>query len=390
MYKSVPSLQKITLLFFLFCFQFGFCQWESMDQKMEAIPTSNEASVKDIAAYITSNFSTDSDKIRAVFYWISTRINYDVENMYHPKPQTSDEKIKQLLTTKKGVCMHYSELFKVLASECGMKAVVIEGYTKEQGVIAPLGHSWNAALVNGTWKLYDVTWGAGYVLNQMFVKKLNNFYFDTPPSEFIKSHIPFDFMWQLLERPITQDDFYTDTFSSDKISSHYEYAKEIDAFEKQNTLDRLQSQIHRLEVGGLKNSFLVDKMNLLKKEMENFKNNSSVPKLMTIVKEFNDANAVFNEFIFYRNKRFIPAVSDEELKMKIQKPIGMLFHCRQSVSEIKDISKENEANFISLKKSIEDAINRFEVQLDFVNEYLTKDAAGREAMFLVKKKITKH
>ena len=70
--------------------------------------------------------------------------------------------------------MHYAAVFNDLANKVGVRTYVIEGYTKQYGKIATLGHSWCASQLDGKWLLFDPTWGSGYVLNQTYVKKLNN------------------------------------------------------------------------------------------------------------------------------------------------------------------------------------------------------------------------
>jgi transglutaminase/protease-like cytokinesis protein 3 len=62
------------------------------------------------------------------------------------------------------------------------------------------------AKIDGSWYIFDPTWGAGYV-NKYFIKKLNNAYFKVEPAQIIASHIPFDYLWQFLNYPITNGEF---------------------------------------------------------------------------------------------------------------------------------------------------------------------------------------
>ena len=89
-----------------------------VDAKMAAIPVSSTTSIEAIAKYINANFKTESDKIRAVFYWTASNISYDVPGMYDVNfNETVPEKIAKTLKTKKGVCNHYAEVFNELSQK---------------------------------------------------------------------------------------------------------------------------------------------------------------------------------------------------------------------------------------------------------------------------------
>jgi uncharacterized protein involved in tolerance to divalent cations len=49
---------------------------------MAAIPSASASSTDAIANYINANFKTETDKIRAVFYWTASNISYDVPGMF--------------------------------------------------------------------------------------------------------------------------------------------------------------------------------------------------------------------------------------------------------------------------------------------------------------------
>jgi len=379
-------MKKILLLFILLFSNSIFSQYEMIDKKMDDIPKQYQSTIPAIANYISQNFTSEEDKIRVAFYWTATNISYDVANMYQPKIQTVDEKISSALKTKKGVCMHYAEVFNAIVNQMGMKSYVIDGYTKQFGKIAGLSHSWNACKVNGNWYLFDPTWGAGYVNEEVFYKKLNNSYFRSDAADFLKTHMPFDYMWQLNEKPITNDDFYNDITESDLIANPYDFNAAIIQFEILSESDKMLKQIERMEKTGLKNNFIKEKYTALQKNYEGYKNNNSIPKLKQIVAEFNQANKLLNDFILYRNSRFKPMLSDDKIKEKVQVPYDKWLYCQQELAKITDISKENLLNFNSLKKTVAFAQKRFEAQLNFVNDYLSKSPAERAAAFTVKRK----
>ena len=58
-----------------------------------------------------------------------------------------------------------------------------------------------------SWYFVDPTWGSGYLSDGRFVKQINNFYFMTKPKDMIRSHMPFDPLWQFLYNPVTNQEF---------------------------------------------------------------------------------------------------------------------------------------------------------------------------------------
>ena len=380
------SMKKALQLFILLLSNVIFSQYETIDKKMDEIQKGDENATAKVANYINQNFTSENDKIRAAFYWTASRISYDVDNMYEPKKQTIAEKIESALKTRKGVCMHYSEVFADIANKLGIKTYVVSGYTKQFGKVARLSHAWNVSKIDGKWCFFDVTWASGYIQDMVFYKKLNNIYYNPTATEFLKTHMPFDYMWQLNPKPISNDDFYKDKTESLSIANPYDCNAEIALFETLTEPEKIQKKMERIEKAGLKNEFIKLEYNLLKKNLESQKNNSSIPTLELIVIEYNEANRLLNEFIKYRNSRFTPMLPDDEIKKKVQIPYNKWLFCQEELTKIVDVSKDNLANFNSLKKTVAFAQKRFDLQLDFVNDYLSKSPSERAAAFLSKHK----
>src|SRR4051812_34402786 len=65
----------------------------------------------EVADYMKSKFSTEADRVRGIFIWVASNIQYDVENRYNINfHEKQDEKITKCLSTGKGVCIGYAEL----------------------------------------------------------------------------------------------------------------------------------------------------------------------------------------------------------------------------------------------------------------------------------------
>ena len=231
--------------------------FKAIDNKMLQIPESSTTSTQEIAGYINSNYSSANDKSRAIFIWIAKNIQYDVANMYvlntNLKP---DESIAKTLKTRKGICSDYANLFNDIAGKTGIKSYVITGYTKQKGVVDNLPHAWCAALIDSMWYMFDPTWGSGSIQNTKFVKQVNNFYFKMKPEQIIKSHISFDPLWQFLNYPITNQEFYEGKSQVNTEKPFFNFNDTLAIYEKQSDMERLVSSSNRIESNGVKNSLI--------------------------------------------------------------------------------------------------------------------------------------
>jgi hypothetical protein len=72
---------------------------------MAAIPNAS-SSTDAIANYINANFKTETDKIRAVFYWTASNISYDVPGMFDLNVNETVQKKLPNVKRRKGVCAH--------------------------------------------------------------------------------------------------------------------------------------------------------------------------------------------------------------------------------------------------------------------------------------------
>lgn len=372
----------IVLIFSNFVVAQNPTEYDLIDKKMDEIPSNMESTTSSIASYIETNFTSTEDKIRAAFYWTASNISYDVENMLNQKPnQTPQEKITSTLKSKKGVCMHYSELFKDITNKMGVTTILINGYTKTNGKIAALSHVWCASKINEIWYLFDPTWGAGYIENQKYIKKLNNNYFKAEPKSLISSHMPFDYLWQFSEYPISNQDFHDNKELASNTDVKFDFRKEIAINENRTDSEKATACAYRIEKNGIKNRLISERLDFEKKQINYANQKDSYAKTQQIIASFNQANALFKDFIMYRNSKFIPLVSDDELKNKIQVPYDLVVNCEKDINEVKDVQKENISNMNSLKKAIADSKKNFEIHLNFVNDYLLKDKVEREKMF---------
>jgi hypothetical protein len=375
--------QTIALLFFHSSQAQDASEFAAIDSKMDEIPSELTQTTAEISAYINSNFTSESDKIRAAFYWTASNISYDVANMLNiPKNLTSSEKITTALSSRKGVCMHYSEVFASITVQLGIPTVLIEGYTKNKGKVDSVSHVWCAALINNKWSLYDPTWGAGYVNDQKYYKKLNNIYFNTNPKELILNHMPFDYIWQLLEYPINNQEFYDGKTIGSNTAESIDFHAEIAKFIKLEKKEKSIAFLARIKKSGLINNLISERCELLEKEIESYNQNEKGAFFMSIVENMNATSLQYNEYVKFRNNQFVPIVSDSELKGKTQKLLAQINQCESDINSLENVNKENIQNLNSLKKAISDLKKLIVEQDVFVNDYVSKEPAERPKMFV--------
>lgn len=270
----------LAFLFSILSFGQANVEYAVIDKKMAEIPQNSSTSTDAIAEYINSNFKTENEKIRAVFYWTASNITYDIKNMYavtlNENPQG---RITKTLKTKKGICGDYAAIFNEIATLVGVKSVFVEGYTKQNGKVATLSHAWCAAKIENKWYLFDPTWGSGAVYNGKFIKKRNDYYFKTEPEKIISSHIPFDYLWQFLNYPITNQEFYDGKIQVNRSKKYFDYQAEIDKYEKLSDGDKAFETAERIQKNGILNNLILEQYNYKKNEFTILTQNINIEKL---------------------------------------------------------------------------------------------------------------
>jgi len=202
-----------TLVFFVAVSQLAISQdFSTIDAHSRKAPSSVSKSVESLAEYLNEGTTTDLEKVRAYYVWLTFFIDYDTHTFFssNPNPKVSAE---ETLSRKRAICQGYAELFEALCKASKIESFVIAGYSKGYGykpgkTLTEANHAWNSVKINNRWYLLDATWGAGSINDkQRFTQHFEEKYFLTNPKNFIHDHMPVDPMWQLLYCPITIDDF---------------------------------------------------------------------------------------------------------------------------------------------------------------------------------------
>ncbi|MEN8194457.1 MAG: transglutaminase domain-containing protein, partial [Bacteroidota bacterium] len=346
-------------------------EFSHIDRIALQISDSLTFSTQRIADYINSNFSTQDEKSRAIFSWIAENIQYDSDNIYaFSIEQIPASSIYKILKTRKGICHDYAMLYTDIANKVGIKTYVITGYTKQNRRISCDPHSWCASLIDSTWYLNDPTWGSGYIQDSHFEKEINNNYFNAKPENFIKTHIPFDPLWQLLNYPITKQEFNTKKSRTENLKIFFNFADSIKAYEKQSKIERQISSSLRIRKNGIVNYLAYEKLNDLEFNIETHYTRVTQEIYDSAFTTYNNGIYLYNNYIDYKNNQYLPYRSDDELRQMLDdventfnQSLSYLNKIDSSTSRMKDI-------VMQLKRTLNTEIIELNAQKDNLDMYL--------------------
>jgi transglutaminase superfamily protein len=197
----------------------------------------------DLAHSLTGSYSTDLQKVRAIFSWVAEHIVYRTKKTIIKNPilsktnrlkpidsvvvnSANDYVAESVIRNQAAVCEGYARLFKTLCDYAGIESVLITGYARGDinhfNTRFSSNHYWNAVFVDSAWHLLDVTWASGYFTyySDEFVKFFDDQYFFTPPELFIKDHFPDDLQWTLLPEIPTPEEFYHSPFKQKSFNKY--------------------------------------------------------------------------------------------------------------------------------------------------------------------------
>ncbi|XP_013404637.1 uncharacterized protein LOC106169650 isoform X2 [Lingula anatina] len=193
----------------------------------------------ELIQYLTEGASNDVAKVRAIFQWIAS---IDIHGMGMDSLPPQKTPLEYLLKIKWNMGNH-AHLFFSLCRLAQLPCVIVNGINKSAAyeIGRPvdkrrMAAQWNAVYVDGEWRLMDVFWASSCVVGRTSKEwtlldidgkivsddrddyeegdeegethhRINEFYFMPDPDQFIFTHFPNDQKWQLLEKPLTVDEF---------------------------------------------------------------------------------------------------------------------------------------------------------------------------------------
>lgn len=204
--------------------------FKNADEIAYAYKGNDLSNLPQLAHNLTNNLSTDVQKFRAIYTWVSTNIEGDYygfmkNSAKRSKHQNdsleldkwnktfSSQVFKKLAKEKKTICTGYAYLVKSLANFANINCEIIDGFGRNESSEASElkfpNHSWNAVQLNNKWYLCDATWSSGaYNLNTFtFEFDYNDGYFLADPELFAKDHFPNEEKWLLKDEKTNLSEF---------------------------------------------------------------------------------------------------------------------------------------------------------------------------------------
>ncbi len=208
-----------------------------------------EGNLARTAYELTKNYTSQTDKTRAIFTWVAHNIAYDYKaynKNEHPKIpdckghddcaekylERENDYLDKILRRKKAICEGYSLLFKRMCGHAGIQCSVVPGYVKTSanaiGKMGSLDHAWNIVIIDDKPYYLDVTWAAGFCTRNDkgeldgFVPNFNSFYWLMPQEKFRLEHFPKDTIW-----PFTSTEDKIKYRDQPFMSSHFHQVMEV-------------------------------------------------------------------------------------------------------------------------------------------------------------------
>jgi hypothetical protein len=194
------------------CAEYSFA---AIDSYVLGMPKSAEKSPEKVAAYLMRVCVNDIEKARAVTRWISANIQFDYAAARGDARCPSNHP-DSVFASRRAVAGGYASLFVRMMKSLGIEAVSIAGWKKGFAYIP--GDS--STLQRHVWNAFRAGGGRGswYVVDVPVYKEVENSegaykttYADTffciAPEQLVLTHFPDNPSWQLLETPISREEF---------------------------------------------------------------------------------------------------------------------------------------------------------------------------------------
>jgi hypothetical protein len=171
-----------------------------------------DAWLDDLVLVLVDGLVDETSRVRELHDWVALSIAYDTSLLRSDSVPAQD--CADVLRTGRSVCGGYSNLFERMCELAGVECVTIPGYARgerfrvlDEEDPTRANHAWNAVRLGGEWRLVDVTWDAGRILDDAYEQRYSADYLFVPPEQLIHTHFPEDPGWQLLDQPVTAVDF---------------------------------------------------------------------------------------------------------------------------------------------------------------------------------------
>ena len=165
-----------------------------------------------LAEYINEKSGGDFDRVKKAHDWVALNIRYDTQSYFSGR--YSSQAFDDVIRRGSAVCAGYSDVFKHICDALEIECITVTGYARGASSslfrfvdVTNSNHAWNIVTINGKKYLVDTTWDSGYLSGRNFQARYQTNYLFTDPAVFIYEHFPGSSDNQLLEQPLSAEEF---------------------------------------------------------------------------------------------------------------------------------------------------------------------------------------
>jgi hypothetical protein len=366
---------KILLTFFCFLFVTfsataqNNSDYAEIDRIALNIPESQCNSTGDIAKYVDTHFKTDTKKVRAIYVWVISHLNYSKDSLHRIiLNENKDELVSITMRRRKGVCENFAVVFNDICRKSNLRSFVVDGYTMQAGSVNKSSHAWCAVFIDNNWALYDPTWDASSVKG--FSDLADTHYFQVSPAFFIQTHMPFDPMFQLLDYPFTYKEFNAGYTQSRNNKNYFNYVDSINRYELLDPFSAYSSAASRIKNNGPLNDMINTKLSQLKMEIEIINQDKDSVFYNGAIADYNAAVSIFNNFLNYRNNQFKPVKTGENLESMFNNITKLVASARIKLVEVNNSKATLTLNTGDIQFALDNLSAHVKEQRTFLKNYL--------------------
>ncbi|KAJ3034863.1 hypothetical protein HK097_004380, partial [Rhizophlyctis rosea] len=190
---------------------FSETDFQQVDAHAAHTPFEVTYNIASLSDYLTSPFTSDSHKLRAIYFWVTHNISYDVQ--LHQSGVYGGQSAGSALRDRRAVCAGYADLFTDLARKAGLDVRTVYGGARGgptrpgDTFFEPSSHAWNVVRIRSQYLFVDSTWGAGHISGPTFTWQFEPHWFLVRPKHMIYSHFPMSPQDQYLSPPLDEQHF---------------------------------------------------------------------------------------------------------------------------------------------------------------------------------------
>lgn len=253
-----------------------------------------------LAREISLTFKTDRERFRAAFAWTAQNLSYDLAAFNNDIAYANDALVFSALQNRKALCEGYVAVLDSLSRLMGISTFKVAGYTRWQDKLQVEPHLWIAVKISENWYFADPTWASGSIINGRFHQVYDTLWFLVPPSQMIRTHMPYDPIWQLSQRPLSHKGFIHRDGSL--LSGHWQPNDSIALHLQKELVQQFTSELRRIRQR-FPHQALLPRITYLERAIGTLKHNATVEKMQQSNALFNTAVANYNEAVQAYNNR---------------------------------------------------------------------------------------